>query len=226
MLRDDPVFTVAPASPFRLPPTADARAELARRGFVHIQRALSDEAASALALLAGAMLDTVGTAVRTGSGSATLDYRVVTGDAIRARASVLFTMYTAPEALEWLRAVTDRPQLEPSPHLRSSININALAHRGQQYPWHTDAVPFTSVLFLTTLPENAGGELMIRAADSTTAAIRPVRGDLVVMDGARCPHSVAPLREDACRLSIPMVYPAVARERPSGLDEYLYGGAR
>jgi 2OG-Fe(II) oxygenase superfamily len=126
--------------------------------------------------------------------------------------------------LTWIGRLSDSPAVRPSPHLRSAININCLSRTGQQYPWHRDAVPFTAVLFLTSLPSSAGGELLIRTAEGERMAICPAAGDLIVMDGSRCPHAVAPLAIDTLRVTVPMVYPAFHVERPDGLDQHLYGG--
>ena len=52
--------------------------------------------------------------------------------------------------------------------------------------------------------------------------IPPTAGQLVLMDGHRCAHAVAPLRADAARITVPMVFPAVQIDRPAGLDDYLY----
>ena len=56
----------------------------------------------------------------------------------------------------------------------------------------------------------------------TVMSIAPAAGSLVLMDGRRCAHAVAPLREDALRISVPMVFPEVEDRRPAGLDDYLY----
>jgi hypothetical protein len=153
----------------------------------------------------------------------TLDYHVVTGDLIKSEAPLLFALYTAPQLLSWIRGVTQMKDLAISPHLRSSININCLTEAGQHYPWHTDAVPYTALLFLSTLSAAAGGEFLIRATNERgLMRIPPRRGDFVFMDGKRCAHAVAPLACNSIRLTVPMVYPIENAERPRGLDDYLY----
>ena len=151
-----------------------------------------------------------------------LSYSVVTGDRILEDAGILSAMYTSVEMLEWIRALTDLPTLTRSPHRLSAVNVNCLTRAGQRYPWHRDAVPFTAILFVTSLPASAGGQLLVRSADGGRVSIPPIGGDLVLLDGARCPHAVAPLSIDVLRVTVPMVYPVAHVERPSGLDEYLY----
>jgi hypothetical protein len=56
--------------------------------------------------------------------------------------------------------------------------------------------------------------------------ITPVAGDLVLMDGTRCPHHVNPITSEITRLSVPMVYPANEVPRPVGLDHFLYESGR
>jgi hypothetical protein len=152
-----------------------------------------------------------------------LRYDVVSGDRIASEGGPLFALYTHPDLLAWVRAVTGSPMLAPSTHLRSSINVNCLHTAGQRYPWHRDAVPYTALLFLASVPLEAGGTLLIRAGDASLASVQPRSGCLVFMDGTRCEHAISPLTEDTLRLSVPMVYPATAVDRPAGLDDFLYG---
>lgn len=152
-----------------------------------------------------------------------LVYRVVSGDRIRSAAPPLFELYRSPQLLQWIAAVTGCDRVSVSPHIRSAVNVNCLTRAGEQYPEHRDAMPYTALLFLSDLDDAAGGEFLIQSVGGRRAAIRPTRGHLVVMDGARCPHAVAPLRRDALRLTMPMVFPAISAARPDGLDEYLYG---
>jgi hypothetical protein len=102
------------------------------------------------------------------------------------------------------------------------VNVNVLQTAGQQYRWHTDAVPFTVLVFLTTLPADSGGEFLIRTRMGELMTIPARAGQLVLMDGRQCAHAVAPLRDDILRITVPMVFPAYQIERPRGLDDYLY----
>jgi hypothetical protein len=206
----------------RLPSVPEAQTRLRQDGFVVINEFLREDHCAALAALALSVVDRFGVQVTRSSGQDMLDYRVVTGDVVQSEAPPLFELYTSRHMITWMRAVTMIDDLATSPYLRSSININCLTQVGQRYPWHTDAVPFTALLFLTTLGPSVGGELLIRTTRRRVVTVAPVRGKLLLMDGKRCAHAVAPLRQDVYRTSVPMVYPANRTERPPGLDQYLY----
>jgi hypothetical protein len=206
----------------RLPPAGSLRRTFQEQGFVLVRECLSDRASAGLAALARDVLDRHGVRVTRRSGGEALDYRVVTGDVIRAEAPPIYALYGSDALLTWIRDVSAVDGVDRSPHVRSAVNINGLDTSGQRYPWHNDAVPFTALLFLTTLADSAGGEFLIRAGGEDVTAIRPERGLLLLMDGQRCAHAVAPLREAVSRLTVPMVFPAVPAERPAGLDEFLY----
>lgn len=209
----------------RFPDPRLLRSEFRCRGFGLATELLDVNERSALFRIASALAQRRATAVdRTDTGER-LWYNVVTGDRIAAEGLPLFRFYTGPEMLSWIRELSGSPSLAPSSHLRSGINVNCLQTAGQQYPWHRDAVPYTSLLFLTSLPGSAGGAFLIRAADGELVRVQPRAGDLLFMDGARCPHAVAPLIESTLRLTVPMVYPTERIERPAGLDAYLYESA-
>jgi hypothetical protein len=209
----------------RLPNAQPLRTELLHRGFVLLTEALDDSERTALFDVALALVHRHAVAVDRQGDDQRLCYDVVTGDRIKAEGLPLYGFYTEPEMLSWIRELTASPSLAPSPHLRSAININCLHSAGQQYPWHRDAVPFTGVLFLSSVPALAGGAFVMRAADGELVSVQPTAGTLVFMDGARCPHAVSPLVADRLRLTVPMVYPDRSVERPAGLDQYLYGPA-
>lgn len=164
--------------------------------------------------------------IRRVSEANTLDYHVITGDVIRTHAAALWDTYASAGLLDWIRQVAATQDVDRSPHLRSAVNINVLDRAGQQYRWHTDAVPYTALLFLTSLPSTAGGSLLVRTYKDDVAVIPPVAGQLVLMDGCRCAHAVAPLQVDALRITVPMVFPACQVERPDGLDDYLYASGQ
>jgi len=209
----------------RLPDPRPLASEFAQRGFVHVSRVFDDQSLANLFDLAVTLLRRHAVEVHRDAGGVpgqALRYSVVTGDRIKAEGELLFNMYRCREMLTWLQAVTNAPELGLSPHLTSAININCLRHIGQQYPWHQDAVPYTSLLFLSSVAPAAGGELLIRDGEGQLASIRPIAGGFVVMDGTRCPHAVAALSEETLRLSVPMVYPREHVDRPEGLDTYLY----
>lgn len=206
-----------------LPPLAGCRDAFARDGFVAAPRCAPDDVLAALATEAECVARTSSVPIDRRPEGAGLVYRVVSGERLRAEAPALFSLYQSAELLDWVAAVTGSASVSRSPHIRSAVNLNCLTRAGERYPEHRDAVPYTALLFLSDLDETAGGEFVIQAIDGRRVEIRPALGGFVLMDGARCPHAVAPLRRDVWRLTVPMVFPAVAAERPEGLDDYLYG---
>ena len=164
-----------------------------------------------------------------------LAYRVLTGDVIRDEFVELYDFYEAPSTLHWVAAVTGEREIFASPNLRSAVNVNIL-QAGDSYHWHFDANPYTALLYLSTTPPSAGGELELypnlgpqntspedlAAREKVTLPTRA--GALVLMDGSIAYHHVAPVVEACDRLSVPMVYPPFREEvRPPELDDYLYG---
>jgi hypothetical protein len=207
----------------QLPPVRVARAALREQGFVIARDWLPGVMVATLADAAAAVAVRQAVYVTRSAEKNTLDPRVVTGELIKSQAPALFALYASWPFLSWIREVTGVADLTTSPFLRSSININCLTQPGQHYAWHTDAVPFTALLFLTTLRASAGGAFLIRSARSgSVIAIQPTRGELILMDGTRCEHAVAPLTRRVCRLTVPMVYPAESVARPRVLDQYRY----
>jgi hypothetical protein len=91
------------------------------------------------------------------------------------------------------------------------------------------------ILFLVDLEPQDGGELEFYPGckawtppASEESSVQPVRvpchaGTLVLMDGTRCYHRVAPILRPCCRITVPMVFPNVIEDRrPDALDSYLY----
>ena len=171
--------------------------------------------------------------VRRSSGSDDLVYRVMTGDAIRRHWPELYAFYQDERTVKWVREITGRRTLAPSKHVVSGVNLNILDSVQAVYRWHFDAVPYTVLIYLTETVAEDGGALELvpgcrhhQMPDLSQAEIvthYPRAGTIVVMDGTRCYHRVAPLLRPALRLSIPLVYTnQEAEPRPRGLDSYLY----
>lgn len=165
-----------------------------------------------------------------------LVYRVVTGEDIRTHWPDLFAFYNDGHVLDWFKQVTGDNSIHTSPHIQSAINLNILDSANFLYRWHFDAVAYTALLYLTDVVPEDGGALKLVPncprhvpPDLDTAAvtqIRPGAGTIVVMDGTRCYHSVAPMLRNVLRLSVPLVFPnGEATARPACLDSYLYDRA-
>jgi len=153
-----------------------------------------------------------------------LRYRVVTGEVVREEWPELFAIYQSAEMRDWVAAIAGTPSVFISSHLRSAININALGEPGEIYRWHHDAAGLTALLYLSQSSEEDGGALEMRPpGEAGTVTMLPAPGTIVLMDGTRCLHRVAPILRPHERVSVPMVFtPDPGQERPAGLDDYLY----
>lgn len=120
-------------------------------------------------------------------GGTGLCYAVVTGETVAKEWLEMFSIYRSPILHEWIRTITRSEDIFQSNHLRSAININILS-RGEVYPWHFDAVPYTLILYLSDSAREDGGALQIRNTRSSGEIFTylPHAGDLILMDGTRC----------------------------------------
>jgi hypothetical protein len=121
---------------------------------------------------------------------------------------------------------TQRYRVSPDP--RAGLNINT-TRRATRYEWHVDSNPLTGLLFATTLPPEAGGQLVFRPDPATRpgedweVTISPRAGELLLFDARHAVHGVTTLRAEE-RISVPMNYYVADEpvERPQDLDTYLY----
>jgi hypothetical protein len=218
-----------------LPEVVSLRPQFERDGFVAVAEALPVSLTRKWRQHAEKMKAFARTILRRERGSE-LAYRVVTGDDIRSHWPELFALYNNRYLLAWLKNITGDNTIQTSQHLESALNLNILDTSSFVYRWHFDAVPFTVILYLTGVLPQDGGALRIipncrphvapDICKSKVVEIRPTAGTILVMDGTRCYHSVAPMLRKVLRLSIPLVYPnREGSTRPSGLDSYLYDRA-
>ena len=217
--------------------------EFARANAVVIDGALPPETIAEWRRISLDLVTRFGIDIERRSAEHTLTYRVVTGDLLRKHAPEIFEFYAAGETADWVRQITGAPSILTSARERSAININCLERLGQRYRWHFDAIPYTLLLYLTDHTPEDGGALEFcpcawpEGGDSPRdpspaqlerdkVSVIPRAGMMVLMDGARCYHSVAPVLRPVSRISIPMVFPVSRQhERPEGLDDYLYQAA-
>jgi hypothetical protein len=207
---------------YQLPDAQQCRTRFDHEGYLLVPQSLEETTARNAAIIAAGVVKSCAESIDRRGAGARLAYRVVTGERIKSDAPMLFELYASATLLEWVRRVTGCRSVSRSSHLRSAVNINCLATAGQQYPPHLDAIPYTVLLFLSDVPIEAGGQFLLHSLEGEVVAIQPRRGHMVLMDGARCRHGVAPLEREAWRLTMPMVFPARVVERPAGLDDYLY----
>lgn len=93
------------------------------------------------------------------------------------------------------------------------------------YRWHYDSNSATGVIFVNTIPIEDGGSLeaLFEGQDYT---IPSNQGELVVFDGRRLPHTVAPLSKlGMLRHSIALTYYLAddSAPRPSDVSQHTYG---
>lgn len=205
-----------------LPPAAALATGFARHAYVLCPAALAPESARDLREHALALARRHARRIEQVSGEHVLRYRVVPGDVVCDEWPELFALFRAPQLAAWVAAVASVPAVFPSAHLRSAVNINVLGEPDEVYRWHTDAAGLTLLLYLSDSGDEDGGELELRAPDGVVSW-RPAAGAVILMDGTRCPHRVAPVRRAHERVSVPMVFvPGGEAARPAGLDDYLY----
>lgn len=151
---------------------------------------------------------------------------VVTGDVVAEHLPWLDSLYRS--VLRDLANSLGIAEYEPSIDLQSGININT-TRRGARYEWHVDSNPLTALLFATSHEPAAGGQLLFKADPITRPnedwelQVSPSAGTLLLFDAREAAHVVTEVLEGQ-RISVPMnFYIAGRQERPSDLDEYLYG---
>ncbi len=120
--------------------------------------------------------------------------------------------------------------------VRYAINLNVQRGASMRYECHVDSNPIGALLYVTTHPPGAGGELVVSntgdvsgtaAVDADCTRIYPVAGHLVLFDARAHSHYVAPLLSlDGQRIVVAMNYYTPScpeRERPADLSQHLFG---
>ena len=215
-----------------LPSGAEVQREFTRWRYVLVENALPPDFVQECRTRAEE-LTALSRSIQRTDGEFRLVYRVMTGEVIQERWPELFALYRDSVFPEWIQAVTGEDAIVTSSAIQSAVNLNIM--QGDSiYRWHFDAVPYTLLLYISDVcPEDGGALQLVPACEPhvvpdlvTTPPLElwPTAGTVVLMDGTRCYHHVAPLRRPMTRFSIPMVYPTAtaAEQRPAGLDSYLY----
>lgn len=149
--------------------------------------------------------------------------RIVNGNNISLYLPWLYDCYRT--TLCELTAKASGAKLEVSTDIISAININVIEGIGSQYEWHVDTNPVTGLLFASTQTVDDGGELLFQYPDRLHQ-VMPVIGRYIAFDARDVPHTVAQLKTNCRRISIPMNYytpeAPYTRVRPQDLNAYLY----
>jgi hypothetical protein len=114
--------------------------------------------------------------------------------------------------------------------------LNVQTPEDTRYICHVDTNPIQGLLYATTQPSGAGGELVVsnqtaahslEETDADCSIIYPQSGHLVFFDGRSNPHYIRPLlRPGDIRVALAMNYyvPSAPESlRPQDLDGYLFG---
>jgi 2OG-Fe(II) oxygenase superfamily len=117
---------------------------------------------------------------------------------------------------------------------RYAINLNVQTGQSMRYEAHIDSNPIEGLLYVTSHPEGAGGELVVgldieaRGVDEISrdcVRIYPEKGKLIFFDARRNPHFVSPLvDENDMRVVVAMnFYTPYCTEldRPADLNKHL-----
>lgn len=223
--------------PYILPDPYPHSSEFQLRQFIIVRNFLPDVFISRWRALAERCVQKYGKNINHTVAGITLKYRVVTGEMIRDHFVELFKFYCSQSTLKWMATVIGANKLFTSNHITSAININSMQQPTERYPWHFDAIPYTAMLYLTSSEVGQGGALEVypnlkiagkapsEAELNSTEKLQivPEAGMLILMNGACCYHSVAPLLKSANRLSVPMVFPTtLVHERAIEVDEFIY----
>jgi 2OG-Fe(II) oxygenase superfamily len=119
---------------------------------------------------------------------------------------------------------------------RYGVVINVKHGTKMRYECHVDSNPLEGLLYVTTHPPGAGGELLVsnrgdvpscEEVDADCSTIHPVSGHLIFFDASAHSHYVRPLVDDAdTRVVVAMNFytPALPEDaRPADLTRHLFG---
>jgi len=154
--------------------------------------------------------------------NASIKYEVVTGDVIRERLPWLWNLYEH-QFVGFATSVAGRP-MKISKFEKSAINMNVLNGTEARYEWHVDSNPLTGLVYVNSLTQEDGGELVFEVG-GRHVPVYPRSGHLAFFDARELPHTVMPLKKDLCRISIPMNFFFAEEDevRPADLDDHIYG---
>ncbi|MGH9821668.1 MAG: 2OG-Fe(II) oxygenase [Blastocatellia bacterium] len=155
-----------------------------------------------------------------------LNYTVLTGDVVHDELRWLWRLYTWSKLVNFVSTVA-RERMRVSCDRVSGATVNCIESEGARYEQHTDLAGWSAVYFLTTVPTNQGGELVLHVGAGGYARIFPRIGRMVIFKGSEIPHEVARLRTGATRLTavfsfLPIASMADREPNREALNRYLF----
>lgn len=158
----------------------------------------------------------------------------VSAAVLRSNAQWLVDLYEGP--FRTLAARYAGQEVRTARGDRHTVVLNVQTGSSMRYECHLDTNPIQGMLYVTTHPPGAGGELVVandrqahsvNEVDRDASLIYPMSGHLLFFDGRCHPHYVRSLQDDAgLRVAVAMNYYTLAcpeSERPKDLDDYLLG---
>jgi len=178
-------------------------------------------------------------------GERSLDYGVIDGIKVREHLPIVTGI-----GAEVQREIENRLNVKIRPITeRAAINVNVTRTRGE-YRWHYDRNDISALLYLNSV---SGGELefysnyrilleqsnhghlqealdklmqfrLVRKLCGNKTSLRPEPGMLLIFDGVRTLHSVAPVISDEDRICIVLAFDQIDSnsKKNYSLDNYLY----
>lgn len=150
-----------------------------------------------------------------------MDVWVVEGGPIKEKLRWLYELYSG--VLKEFSEEAFNTELFTSNSIRTSVNINCIKGFGARYEWHVDSNPVTGLLFVNSLGDDSGGELLFNKDDKCCLVV-PKEGLFICFDAREIPHFVKPLKLNISRCSIPMNFYTSPNDqiRPDDLDNSIY----
>ena len=171
---------------------------------------------------------------REGSDVEAVPVSNVAGQVLRERLPWLYQLYKG-----LFRDLAQLGSLEPVSTAENDAYgavLNVQRGRKMRYECHVDSNPIEGLLYVTTHPPGAGGELVVanspaaesvQEVDADATVVYPNAGNLVFFDARRFAHYVRPLTEaDAVRIVVAMNFytPSCSEAaRPADLSTHLGG---
>ncbi len=114
--------------------------------------------------------------------------------------------------------------------------LNIQSGVNMRYESHVDSNPIEGLLYVTSHPQGAGGELVVAnnsvarsvaEIDTDCSIVYPQSGNIIYFDARRFPHYVRPLvSNNEKRIVVAMNYylpSAIEENRPADLNDHLFG---